>query len=231
MNFLAFLVFVVLVVAVAACKLLVSHGLERLLVPLWVRWLMWSRLDPTLNFTQWLFEPIAEQELPRHQRQFFEIHTAAFLRQGFEPLGDFVLRRDPAPSCSRYFLSPCRTIVGALSHYLDDKSISCSSITLDGLYMETGNTPIDDLPPIEHGLVFFILRSNDPKAIIDLHRRSAAQAAIERGSELTPIDKCDVQTVLNYGRELSLRSLHKQGFLPDLPGFLRENQTALTIAE
>jgi hypothetical protein len=222
MNFFSFLAFVVVVGAVAVCQLFVRLGVHRLIVPLVVRGMMWSKLDPTFNFTPWLFEPIAEPDLPRHHRTFFEVHTPTFLRLGFKPLGDFVLRRDPAPSCSRYFVSHCGTIIGALSHYLDDRSISCVSITLDGLYLETGNTAIDELPPIEHGLQFFILRSNDPAAIVDFHRRSAAQAAQVRRSELAQIEATDMQTVLNYGRGLSLQSLHEQGVLPELPEFLQK---------
>ncbi len=220
MNFFAFFVFVLVLGAVAVLQFFVRLGGQRLLIPLLIRGMMKSGLAPTFHFTPWLFEPIAEQDLPRHHRQFFELFTAAFLRQGFQPLGDFVLRRDPAPSCSRYFLSPCSTIVGALSHYLDDKSISCVSITLDGLYLETGNTPIDDLPPIEHGLQFFILQSKDPAAIVEFHRQSAAQAASMRRTDLAQIEPEDMQTVLNYGRELSLRSLHQQGVLPEVPAFL-----------
>jgi len=226
MNFFSFLVFIVVVGAVAACQFCVRVGVHRLIMPLVVRGMMRSRLVTTFNFTPWLFEPIAEADLPRHHRSFFETHTLEYLRLDFKPLGDFVLRRDPAPSCSRYFLSPCGTIIGALSHYLDDRSISCVSITLDGLYLETGNTAIDELPPIEHGLQFFILRSNDPAAIVDFHRRSAAQVSAHRRSELAQIEPADMQTVLNYGRGLSLGSLHKQGVLPELPAFLREQSRA-----
>jgi len=230
MNFLSFLAFVVLISAIAVCQFFVRLGIHRLIVPLVVRGMMRSQLFTTFNFTPWLFEPIAEQDLPRHHRNFFETHTLEFLRLDFKPLGDFVLRRDPAPSCSRYFLSPCGTIIGALSHYLDDRSISCVSITLDGLYLETCNTPIDNLPPIEHGLQFFILRSNDPAAIVDFHRRSVAAAAAMRRSELAQIDQADMQTVLNYGRSLSLGSLHQQGVLPELPAFLREQSRATSAS-
>src|SRR5262245_55678085 len=222
MNFLSFLIFVVVVIAIGVCKYFVQLGVHRWVTPWVIRGMMRSQLFGTFRFTPWLFETIANQDLPRHHRTFFELFTPTILQQGFQPLGDFVLRRDPAPSCSRYFLSPCRTILGSLSHYLDTKSISYVSITLDGLYMETGNTPIDNPPPIEHGLQFFILPSNDPAAILDFHRRSAGQAAAQRHSELAQIEPEDVRTVLNYGRELSLRSLHQQGILPEVPAFLRE---------
>ena len=226
MNFFAFLILAVMVGVIAMCQFFVRFGFHRVVMPWVIRGIMKSGLVDSLDLTPWLFEPIAPDDLPRHHRSFFDLHTTAFLQQGFQPLGDFVLRRDPAPSCSRYFLSPCRTIIGALSHYLDDKSISCASIALDGLYLETGNSPIDDLPPIEHGLQFFVLQSRDPQAIVEFHRRSTAQAARERRSELAPIDQAEMKTVLNYGRELSLRSLHKQGVLPDLPEFLRKQGSA-----
>jgi hypothetical protein len=213
MNFFTFILLVVLLAGAAACKFLVQQSVG-LIVPLWIRWQVWSKLDPTFNFTPWLFEPIAVADLPRHHRLFFEVHTSAFVRLGFKPLGDFVLRRDPAPSCSRYFLSPCGTIIEALSHYLDEKCISCTSITLSGLYLESGNSPIDDLPPIEHGLQFFVLRTNDPAAMVEFHRRSAGHLASQRGTALAPIEADEVPTVLNHGRELSLNSLHQQGVLP-----------------
>lgn len=214
MPFFYFLLLVLILAIAGACKFLIPLGVERVIVPLWIRWLMWSKLDATFNFTPWLFEPIAVHDLPRHQRHFFEVHTSAFLRLGFRPLGDFVLRRDPAPSCSRYFLSPCGTIIGALSHYLDEKCISCTSIALDGVYLESGNTPIDQPPPIEHGLQFFVLRTNDPAAIIEFHRRSAGQLAGQRGTALATVEADEVPTVLNHGRALSLGSLHQQGVLP-----------------
>ena len=226
MSFLSFLAFVVLIGAIAACQFFVRLGVHRLIMPLVVRGMMRSQLFTTFNFTPWLFEPIAEQDLPRHHRTFFEAHTLEFLRLDFRPLGDFVLRRDPAPSCSRFFMSPCGTIIGALSHYLDERSISCKSLTLDGLYLETANTPIDWPPPIEHGLQFFVLKSNDPVAIVDFHRRKAAEAAVQRWSELSQIEPAKIQTVLNYGRGLSLRSLHQQGVLRELPDFLQEQLSA-----
>jgi hypothetical protein len=225
MNFVSFLLLALMLGVVAVVQFFVRC------IPGWViPWIAVRLLDSKLlagpELTPWLFEPIAVEDLPRHHRSFFEEHTAALLQLGFQPLGDFVLRRDPAPSCSRYFLSPCRTILAALSHYLDEKCISCTSITLDGLYLATGNTPIDDPPPIEHGLQFFVLESSEPAEIVDYHRRSARDVASLRGTELAPIEPEDTKTVLNYGRVLSLRSLHQQGALPEIPALLRDKSMA-----
>jgi len=226
--FVSFLAFVGFAVVYLVFKFLIDQGLDRWLMPLVFRGMKRIHIYPTI--TPWLFEPIAKEDLPRHHRNFFETHTLEFVRLGFKPLGDFVLRRDPAPSCSRYFLSPCGTILSALSHYLDERSILCKSLTLDGLYLETVNTPIDWPPPIEHGLQFFVLRSNDPAAIVDFHRRKAAESAVQRRSELCQIEPADMQTVLNYGRGLSLRSLHQQGVLRELPDFLQEQHPASASA-
>jgi len=71
MNFFSFLVFIVVVGAIAACQFCVRVGVHRLIMPLVVRGMMRSQLFTTFNFTPWLFEPIAEADLPRHHRSFF----------------------------------------------------------------------------------------------------------------------------------------------------------------
>jgi hypothetical protein len=189
---------------------------------------LWFRFDPVFRFEPWLFEPIAERDLPQDQQTYFALHTPALLKMGFAPLGDYVLRRDPAPSCSRYFLSPCGTEIGMLTSYLGEKCICCASIALDGTYFETGNTSVDQPPPPQHGLAFFTIASGSPQAVVEHHRRCATLAARSRQTELALIEPSDVATVLNYGRSLSLNSLHQQGVLPTLPEFLREQRSAKT---
>src|SRR5262245_13412488 len=64
----------------------VRHGLG----PLAERLFPWTKKVP------WLFEPIAAADLPPAQRHHFETHSIAFIARGWTPLGDFVMRRDPA---------------------------------------------------------------------------------------------------------------------------------------
>jgi hypothetical protein len=54
-----------------------------------------------------------------------------------------------------------------------------------------------------------------------------AKTALEAGTEPAPLTASDIQAVSNYGRELSLRSLVKQGVLTELPEFLRLKQPAV----
>ncbi len=191
-----------------------GQPLRRLLRPLA------ERLCPSLKMEPWLFEPIAADDLPTRQRHFFETHTPAYIARGFEPLGDFVLRRDPQPSCVRFFISRDRTAIGELNSYLGDTCIGCISVLLDGFYMESGTCEVGEGPPATHGLQFYILKTDDAASLIEHHLASTTRAVALRGSALAPLRPEDLQAVVNYGRELSLRSLHKQGVLTELPEFL-----------
>jgi hypothetical protein len=179
---------------------------------------------PSLRMEPWLFEPIVEADLPADQRAFFQQHTPALLMLGYQPLGDFVLRRDPAPSCSRHFLSRDGLSYAGLTCYLGVETIEAVSVALDGTYFETGNMSLPRTPPKEHGLRFFVCLTSDPRELVAFHRQSAEQAAAELGSELAPLDADDLVTVLNYGRRLALGSLHQEGVLDELPEFLREQE-------
>jgi hypothetical protein len=183
-------------------------------------------LFPMFRFEPWLFEPIAEADLPAWQRKHFETHTAGFLARGFTHLGDFVLRRDPQPSCSRYFLSRDCTTIGALSCYLRIQSVDCMSVLMSGMYLETANVSCSRLPPKEHGLQFFILRTDDAIELIEHHNLCVEKIAAELNSQPAPLDPADLPAVCNYGRQLALGSLHKQGMLGDLPEFLRKKTPA-----
>ncbi|HEX5103760.1 MAG TPA: hypothetical protein VFV87_08125, partial [Pirellulaceae bacterium] len=55
-------------------------------------WLV-ALVFPALKLEAWLFEPIAECDLPPKQREFFHAHTPSFIARNYEPLGDFVLLR------------------------------------------------------------------------------------------------------------------------------------------
>jgi hypothetical protein len=191
-----------------------GQPLRRLLRPLA------ERICPSLKMEPWLFEPIAADDLPTKQRHFFETHTPAFIARGFEPLGDFVLRRDPQPSCVRFFISRDCTAIGELNCYLGDTCIGCISVLLDGFYMESGTCEVGEGPPAAHGLAFYILKTDDAAALIEHHLASTMRASALRNSALAPLRPEDLQAVVNYGRELSLRSLHRQGVLTDLPEFL-----------
>ncbi|HZN34690.1 MAG TPA: hypothetical protein VFB80_12770 [Pirellulaceae bacterium] len=189
------------------------------------RWLL-NRCFPAFRFEPWLFEPIRQSDLTDEQRQFFAKHTPVYLARGFEPLGDFLLRRDARPSVVRFFLSRDRTTVGELTWYLDTTTIGCMSVLLDGFFLESGTGEVQVLPPAEHGLQFFMLPQEDAPGLIDLHAASVAGVAAERRTSPAKIERDDVKALANYGRELSLRSLHKQGVIDELPAFLRKKQAA-----
>lgn len=181
-------------------------------------------LFPSLRMEPWLFEPIAEADLPAKQRKHFERHTPGYVARGFTPVGDFVLRRDREPSCVRLLLSPDRTAIGGITCYLGGSTIECMSVLLDGMYLETANINCSTLPPKEHGLQFFICKTHDAMELIDHHAACVARTAAASGSQAVVLEPGEVQAVVNYGRQLSLRSLHQQGVLGVLPEFLRERQ-------
>ena len=188
---------------------------------------VFEKLIPALKKTPWLFEPIEGSDIPDAQRRFFETHTPTFLARRFTHVGDFVLRRDPQPSCCRYFLSPDGTVIGGLTCYLKSQTIECMSVLLDGMYLETANISCSQLPPKKHGLQFFVIRTQDAGDVIEHHLACMAKTALEAGTEPAPLTASDIQAVSNYGRELSLRSLVKQGVLTELPEFLRLKQPAV----
>jgi hypothetical protein len=206
-----------------AVSYLAQEQVKKYVAPRVLRWL--SPLFPILKLDPWLFEQIAEDDLPPKQRRFFETHTPGFLARRFQPLGDFVLRRDPQPSCSRYFLSPDGTMIGGLTCYLGDQTIDCMSVLLDGMYLETANIRCSQLPPKAHGLQFFVLASDHVPDIIEHHAACMAKAAAEGGTQPATLTPDDLKAVSNYGRQLSLNSLYKQGALTELPAFLRSKDS------
>jgi hypothetical protein len=181
-------------------------------------------LFPALKLEPWLFEPIAEADLPPRQRKHFERHTPGFVARGFTPVGDYVLRRDGEPSCTRLLLSRDRTAIGGITCYLGKCTFDCMSVLLDGTYLETANLNCPSLPPKEHGLQFFSFPTSDEMALIDAHAQNVERLAAEQGSSVVALEPSEVQAVVNYGRQLSLRSLHQQGVLGDLPEFLKARQ-------
>src|SRR5262245_44386897 len=82
-----------------------------------------GRFFPELKLEPWLFESIAVDDLPQKQRRYFESREPGFVSRGFAQLGDFVLRRDPQPSCARLMLSPDRTTIASIHSYLGQTGI------------------------------------------------------------------------------------------------------------
>lgn len=219
---------IVVTVGLFAVSYLAQEQVKKYVAPRVLRWL--SPLFPIFKLDPWLFEPIAEADLPPKQRRFFETHTPGFLARRFQPLGDFVLRRDPQPSCSRYFLSPDGMMIGGLTCYLGDQTIDCMSVLLDGMYLETANIRCSQLPPKAHGLQFFVLSTDNATDVIEHHAACVAKAAAEASTQPAPLTSTDLQAVSNYGRQLSLNSLYKQGALAELPAFLRKDASK-TVSE
>jgi hypothetical protein len=217
------LVPLLIVVSVVALTRLLDKAIIIRILP-WLKFLF-----PVMRMEPWLFEPISVEALPARQRWFFETHTTAFIARGFTHLGDFVLRRDAEPSCVRLFLNADHSVVGELNCYLGDQVIGCVSVLLDGFYLESASFDCPSPPPAEHGLQFFCLRTDDAGELIEHHAACMAETAAARGTQAAPLEPGDVQAALNYGRQLSLRSLHQQGALTELPEFLR-NKTALVTA-
>ena len=214
----------VIFIGVIAFGHLASTALQRRLAPRILHWLKptLEGLFPSLKMEPWLFEPIALDDLQPQQRWFFETHTPGFVTRGFTPLGDFVLRRDPNPSCVRYFLSPDGTVIGGLSCYLGQHVIDCLSVLLDGFYLESASIDCPQLPPARHGLQFFPFPTDDAGQLIEHHLAQVAETESSRNTSPAPLTPADLQAAVNYGRQLSLGSLHQQGVLTDLPDFLRE---------
>jgi len=220
------IIYVVLIVALyATCYFAPETVKTRFTTPLrrWTRPLV-EKLFPSLRKDPWLFEPIAAQDLPLKQRHHFEAHSAAYVSHGFTLLGDFVIRRDAEPSCTRFFLSRDRTSIGELACYLGSQTVGCMTVLLDGFYIESANTELNQLPPAEHGLEFCLLKTDDAAEVIEHHAACVARTAAVRGTQPAPLTPSDLQAVVNHGRQLSLRSLHHQGVLAELPDFLKDKQ-------
>jgi len=222
-------VWLAVVVGLTVVSFLASEQLKVYLASLFLGWLrpLTEKVFPVFKLEPWLFEPAIEVNLPAGQRRFFETHAPGFLARGFSPLGDFVLRRDrllwggAEPSCSRYFLSRDGRAIGGITCYLGSQSIECMSVLLDGMYLETSNAVCSQLPPREHGLQFFIVLASDTAAVIEHHEACVEKAASERKTQAATLQPGDLIAVANYGRQLAMGSLQRQGMLVEVPEFLR----------
>jgi hypothetical protein len=183
-------------------------------------------LFPSTKLEPWLFERIEGPDLPPWQREFFNANTPPFLSRRYEHLGDFVIRRDREPSCVRLFLSPDRTILGELSCFLGQRVIGGMSVLYAGTYIETSTSRVESPPPLSHGLQFFHCGSKNVLELLDHHALCVAGVAQATGSQPTVLEPADYKAVMNYGRELSFRSLHAQGIMEELPEFLKRQDAA-----
>lgn len=188
-----------------------------------------ERFFPFLKLEPWLFEPIEGPDLPPKQREFFNAHTPDFLARRYTHLGDFVLRRDREPSCVRLFLSPDRTVLGELSCFVGEKVIGGMSVLLDGTYIETSSHKATaEMPPLHHGLQLISFPTKNVLDLLDHHAACVADIAVQTNSQPAALEPGDYQAVMNHGRQRSLRSLHQQGYLDELPEFLRRNEAAVS---
>jgi hypothetical protein len=227
------LVSLIVMLAVCVTMHFATRALATRLRPVVRPWIepIIHRFFPGLKLEAWLFEPIAGPDLPPWQREFFNAHTTAFLARHYTPLGDFVLRRDREPSCVRLFLSPDRAVIGELSCFLGERVIGAMSVLFDGTYIETSTSPVHSPPPKGHGLRFFSHRTRNALDLLDHHAACMAGVTAENLSQPTVLLPSDFQAVMNYGRQLSLRSLHQQGVLEELPEFLlRKDASAAGVS-
>jgi hypothetical protein len=217
---------VIVMVVVSLTLHFTARALMPKLRPVIRPWLdpMVHTLFPSLKVEPWLFERIEGPDLPPWQREFFNAHTPSFLARRYEHLGDFVIRRDREPSCVRLFLSPDRTILGELSCFLGERVIGAMSVLHSGTYIETSTSRVDNPPPLEHGLQFFHCGSKNVLELVDHHAICMAGMTQQTDSQPTVLEPGDYQAVMNYGRELSFRSLHAQGIMEELPEFLRRKE-------
>ena len=223
------IVSVIVMVVVSVTLHFATRALMPRLRPVLRPWLdpILHSLFPSLNLQPWLFQRIEGPDLPPWQREFFNAHTPSFLARRYEPLGDFVLRRDGRDmSCVRLFLSPDRTIIGELSCFLGERVIGAMSVLFSGTYIETSTSRVESPPPLAHGLQFFHCSSKNVLEVVDHHALCTAGVAQQTGSQPTVLEPGDYQAVMNYGRQLSIRSLHQQGVLGELPEFLRRKEAA-----
>jgi hypothetical protein len=225
MNRMEILSLIIMVVMTLTCHF-AARAVGSRLRPLLKPWLdpLVAQFFPSLKMDDWLFEPIEGADIPPKQREFFNAHMPEFLARHYTHLGDFVLRRDREPSCVRIFLSPDRTIVGELSCYLGSRVIGAMSVLIDGTYLETSTVDPVQPPPKEHGLRFFHCKTTSVLDLLDHHTLCMAGVTAETGANPTALEPSDFKAVINYGRQLSLCSLQKQGFLEELPEFLRKKQ-------
>ncbi|HEX5104081.1 MAG TPA: hypothetical protein VFV87_09740, partial [Pirellulaceae bacterium] len=112
------------------------------------------------------------------------------------------------------------------SCYQGDRAIDAMSVLLDGTYLETATVRLEESPPKEHGLRFFSYPTRNALDLLDHHAQCIAEVALETGSQPTVLEPGDFPGVMNYGRQLSLRSLYRQGVLEELPEFLRRTEAA-----
>lgn len=180
-------------------------------------WLPQSKVEP------WLYEPIVAADLPARQLAYFERFTPEIMGLGFQPLGDFVMKRSRwSLSCSRFFLSRDGEVLVALEHWHPVKGISAVSLLADGRYVEVSTHAHIPKVPADIPMLLANVREQSPSAVLESQQHLVATYSETIGTVALPMTEEDYPEVLNYGHRLIARLMHREGVLPELPEFARE---------
>jgi hypothetical protein len=98
------------------------------------------------SYHEKIYEKIHPVNLPQIARKYFDEQAPALLDLGFQEIGRYLLKPEPAPSYGHVFQSPDGRSLGVLGQMFDNTYFSFSTLFANGLALETAS--IEETPKL-----------------------------------------------------------------------------------
>ncbi len=156
-------------------------------------------------------------DVPRGIRTFFDQHGPLLFRLGFEPLGDFRLKKH-SMSMARFFLhrdsqtfaeiNVSNTLISSV------KAVCFFSLTEDGYYLESSNMPCSGKRTSKDG---FELMSLPGLSIADVFSKHCQKLKERSGGRPLQVTAEDLQPVIHFGNKRLYEMLLEEGLVTSNP--------------
>jgi hypothetical protein len=164
------------------------------------------------KYRDYLFEPVAPDELPAEVAVFFEKHTDPLQGLQFRLIDDYWQWREPIPYIERTFISPDGRSFAAVSVIEEIRCVTFFSVLDDQSYLETSLALYQDSDMSTSGDPSGRLKvePHTTGTIEDLFRRHE-QRLDEATGEAFSYQPEDVRAVAIYGSRLLGQGLYAEG--------------------
>jgi hypothetical protein len=167
------------------------------------------------KFHEFAHEPLEPHELPNKARRYFDLHTPALERLGFQRIAD-VRCNWVMNSTSRRLLSADGRTMAFLTHISDVTAMAFQSVTSDGVKHETsdfdGSELMDASLPFRQQVT-----TGAPANLFDAHREWVASYESTHQVETLAIEPDQISTVVDYGNRVLAWSSYRKGLRNERP--------------